>query len=117
MNEFILVFITCPSKEKALEIKDMLLKERLAGCINLISDISSFFWWQKKLDFAREVLLLIKTHKRLFKELCEKVKKLHEYSVPEIIAVPISLRLTRLFRMVKGKFKVIKIWNIGESQK
>ena len=50
-------------------------------------------------------------------KLCEKVKKLHEYSVTEIIAVPISLRLTRLFRMVKGKFKVIKIWNIGESQK
>ncbi len=90
MKEYILVLITCPNQNQALKIKEVLLKKRLAACINLIEKVDSFFWWQGKIDAAQEVLLLIKTSKDLFDELCIEVKRIHGYSVPEIIAIPIT---------------------------
>jgi len=66
-----------------------LIKQKLAACVNLINPVNSLFWWQKKVDCAKEVLLIIKTKKGLFKRLEKLVKSLHSYDVPEIIALPI----------------------------
>ena len=84
-----IIFITAPEKNEAELIAQALLQEKLAACVNLIENIHSFFWWQGKIDNAKEVLLVVKTKKSLVSKLIKKVQVIHSYEVPEIIALPI----------------------------
>ncbi|MEM0008077.1 MAG: divalent-cation tolerance protein CutA [Candidatus Bathyarchaeia archaeon] len=88
-NNHIIVLTTTSSREEAEKIAHALLAERLIACANIIGPIHSLFWWQDKIDTAQEYLILMKTRKDLFNKLAEKVKALHSYQVPEIIALPI----------------------------
>ena len=86
---YTVIFITTANKKEAGRIARHLIKNRLAACVNIIDNIKSIFWWKGKIDKAREVLLIIKTKKRLIDKLIKKVKALHSYEVPEIIVLPI----------------------------
>jgi periplasmic divalent cation tolerance protein len=88
MNE-IIVFITAPKEAEAVKIAGALVEAKLAGCVNIIRNIRSIYLWQGKVWDEREVLMIAKTKKRLFKALEKKVKSLHSYEVPEIIALPL----------------------------
>ncbi len=89
MSEPIVVLITCGSEEEALRIARSLVEECLAACVNLISPVRSIYRWEGKIWDEKEWLLIIKTQRIRFDELEKKVKSLHSYSVPEIIALPI----------------------------
>ncbi|OGO01563.1 MAG: hypothetical protein A2Y90_01420 [Chloroflexi bacterium RBG_13_52_12] len=86
---YIVVFITVKEPEEAQKIAKALLKRRQAACVNILPGIESHFWWKDKLDSAKEILLIIKTRESLLPDLIKSVKKIHSYSIPEIIAVPI----------------------------
>jgi len=86
---YIVIFVTCANKEEAKRIATGLIKNKLAACVNIIDKIESFFWWQGKIDTAREVLLIIKSRKAKLAKVIKLVKSLHSYAVPEIIALPI----------------------------
>ncbi|MEM2912147.1 MAG: divalent-cation tolerance protein CutA [Candidatus Bathyarchaeia archaeon] len=87
--EEIVVLVTTSSKEEAEKIVRGLLEEKLIACANIIGPVHSLFWWQGKIDIAQEHLILMKTRKDLFDKLSKRVKALHSYEVPEIIAIPI----------------------------
>jgi len=86
---YIAIFITASSKKEGTRIAQALLKKRLAACVNILDKIESFFWWEGKVDHAKEVLLIVKSKKDKFDRIKELVKSLHSYQVPEIIALPI----------------------------
>lgn len=86
---FRVVFVTCSSREEAEKISKTLVKERLAACVNIVSTVKSFFWWEGRIDEAEEHLLIIKTSVEKIEKLIGRVKELHSYSVPEIISLPI----------------------------
>ena len=86
---YIVVFITAKDKSEAEKIAQGLLKAKLIACANIIEGIQSLFWWEGKIDSAKEALLVLKTKKALFKKIQSKVKALHSYQTPEIIALPI----------------------------
>jgi periplasmic divalent cation tolerance protein len=65
------------------------VEERLAACVNQIGPIQSVYRWEGKLEQSEEQLLIIKTRKELFPALEKRVRELHSYSVPEIVALPI----------------------------
>ena len=88
---YILVLVTIPTEVQAKKLAAFLLSQKLAACVNIIPKIESFFWWQKKIDKAKESLLVIKTQKKLFDKLAKTIKANHPYDVPEIIALPIIL--------------------------
>jgi periplasmic divalent cation tolerance protein len=88
MNE-IVVFITASTEDEAVTIARALVEERLAGCVNIVRNIRSIYRWQGKIEDDKEVLMIAKTKNKLFKALEKKVKGLHSYTVPEIIALPI----------------------------
>ncbi len=88
MSEPIVVLVTCGSEEEAVKISNALVEERLAACVNLISPVRSIYRWEEKIWDEKEWLLIIKTQKKRFQEIESKVKSLHSYSVPEIIAIP-----------------------------
>jgi len=81
--------VTAKDKKEAVKIAQGLLESKLIACANIIDGVQSLFWWQGKIDSSKEVLLVLKTKKFLFKKVSEKVKSLHSYQTPEIIALPI----------------------------
>ncbi len=85
----VVILITTASEEEARNIAELLLNQKKAACVNIISGVDSRFWWQGKLDSAEESLLIVKTRASLLPEIVEMVKKAHSYDVPEIIALPI----------------------------
>lgn len=87
--ENIAVFITASNENEAAVIAHALVEARLAGCVNILRNIRSIYSWQGKIEDEAEVLMIAKTQKNLFAQLTEKVKGLHSYSVPEIVAVPL----------------------------
>ena len=90
MSDFIVVFVTCGSEDEALKIARALVEEKLAACANMISPLRSIYRWEGKICDEKESLLVIKTRQSLFEDLAKRVKALHSYSVPEIIALPIT---------------------------
>jgi periplasmic divalent cation tolerance protein len=85
----IVVLITTPSLREARTIGRKLVEEKLAACVNIVPQIASIFHWQGKICRARESLMVLKTQPSCFDRLVKRVKSLHRYSVPEIIALPI----------------------------
>jgi periplasmic divalent cation tolerance protein len=85
----VVIFVTTSSEAEARKVADLLLTKRKAACVNIVPRVDSSFWWQGKLDSARESLLIIKTKASLLPEIIDLVKKVHSYSVPDIIALPI----------------------------
>lgn len=86
---YITVFITCSSSHEADKITKAILRARLAACGNIIKGVSSTYWWKGKIEKANEVLLIMKTKKVNLNTIIKRVKELHSYEVPEIIALPI----------------------------
>jgi periplasmic divalent cation tolerance protein len=85
----LVVLVTCPSVAVARRLANELVRRRLAACVNLIRDVESVFWWQGKVNRAREALLLMKTTAGRFEALRKVVVERHPYDVPEVIALPI----------------------------
>ncbi len=85
----IIIFVTAKDIREARTISQALVRERLVACANIIQGVESIFWWDKKVDNSKEVLLILKTQRKLFKKVKDIVQSLHSYSVPEIIALPI----------------------------
>ncbi len=85
----IVILITCASKEEAEKIANALVETKLAACVNIAGGVNSVFRWQGKLDKAEEILLIAKTQENKLAAVIDKVKSLHSYEVPEIIALPV----------------------------
>ena len=88
------VLITCPDKQTAEEIAELLLRRRLAACVNVIPGVKSSFWWEGTIEEAEEFLLLAKTRVELLGRLEEVVRDAHPYEVPEVVALPIIASLS-----------------------
>jgi periplasmic divalent cation tolerance protein len=88
-HSYIVIFITTRDAEEAEKISKALVKRRLAACVNTVPEVSSRFWWKDKLETSKECMLVVKTRDILLPDIIKAVKKIHSYSVPEIIALPI----------------------------
>lgn len=87
--QFIDVMVTCPNRACALTIARDLVSERLAACANIGGDITSVYRWQGAIEEATEVTLLLKTRAGLFDQVASRVRALHPYDTPCIIATEI----------------------------
>jgi len=90
MTDKIIVFVTCESNEQAETIAQSVVSEKLAACVNVLPGVRSCYVWDRKLTWSNELLLLIKTTRGRFDQLQDRIKALHSYSLPEIIAVGID---------------------------
>ncbi|AZR92246.1 divalent-cation tolerance protein CutA (plasmid) [Escherichia coli] len=78
---------TCPDADSAERIATALVAERLAACVNLLPGLRSVYRWQRKVEAAAEVLLLVKTSAEAYPALQERLRQLHPYELPELLAV------------------------------
>jgi len=89
MSAHVVVFITTGSVDEAQRIARILVKERVAACVNMVSPVQSVYRWQGRVQEDQEVLLIVKTAAEMLEKLATRVKQLHSCEVPEIIALPI----------------------------
>ncbi|MEK7764942.1 MAG: divalent-cation tolerance protein CutA [bacterium] len=90
VGDHAVVFITASSPAEGTRIADALVHEKLAACVNQVPGVVSTYWWQGKVERATEVLLIAKTGRPLVEPLIARVKELHSYAVPEVIALRIE---------------------------
>ena len=90
MTEKIIAFVTAPDEDSAAMIGRTLVEERLAACANIVRGIRSIYRWKGEIFDEQECLLVIKTASDSFPKLEERVRSMHPYEVPEIIALEIS---------------------------
>jgi periplasmic divalent cation tolerance protein len=88
-HSHILVLCSCPDTPAALDIARVLVKEGLAACVSRIPAVQSIYQWQERICEDTEQLLLIKTIPARYEALEMRLKALHPYEIPEIIALPI----------------------------
>lgn len=86
----ILVLCTVNDERNAKFIAKTLIEKNLAGCINILPNISSVYKWENNIVTDNEFLLLIKTQKVLYDELEKAIKSIHPYELPEIISFDIT---------------------------
>jgi periplasmic divalent cation tolerance protein len=89
MEECIVVLVTAKDEDEAARIAAALVAKKLAACCNIIKSARSIYHWEGAVHDEQEALMFIKTRRELFSALETEVKRLHSYSTPEIIALPV----------------------------
>ena len=82
--------VTTPNNDEAARIAGALVSERLAACVNIVPGIDSVYRWEGQVARDREVLMIIKTTDERYAELERRVKDLHSYGTPELLALRIE---------------------------
>jgi len=91
----IFIYSTFPSKKEAKEIGEKLVKNKLAGCVNIFP-IESIYFWQRKIAKDKEFAAVIKTSKKNFKKVESFILKNHSADVPCIMEIPVG-RVTKKY--------------------
>ena len=86
---YALVYITTSGEEESKKIGRTIVEERLAGCVNIISAIESFYWWKGEIESDKESVLIAKTKVSNIENIIKRVKEIHSYENPAILAIPI----------------------------
>jgi periplasmic divalent cation tolerance protein len=89
MSDVLAVLVTVPSPSIAARIATAAVKERLAACVNIVPGVRSVYVWKGKVCDDRELLLVLKTTRGRYPELERRIRALHPYEVPEIVALPV----------------------------
>jgi periplasmic divalent cation tolerance protein len=98
-SDYGVMLTTAPTREEAEKLAKLLIEEKLAACVQLLP-IESFYVWQGKTQNEPEILLLIKTRTALFETAIARIKAVHSYTVPEIVATPFSAGFAGYFSWI-----------------
>ena len=83
-------YVTAGSRDEALSIGRTVVQERLAACANVLDGVTSIYWWQGALEQAGEAALILKTRAELVERLTGRIRELHSYECPCVVALPIA---------------------------
>jgi periplasmic divalent cation tolerance protein len=83
-------YVTAGSRDEALSIGRTVVQERLAACANVLDGMTSIYWWQGALEQAGEAALILKTRAELVERLTGRIRELHSYECPCVVALPIA---------------------------
>jgi periplasmic divalent cation tolerance protein len=84
------VYATASDAVEAKRIGRAVVEERLAACANVIEHLSSVYWWQGEVQEASEAALVLKTTAARVDALVTRIKALHSYDCPAIVALPVA---------------------------
>lgn len=89
-EDFVILICNSPNIENAKLIAHILVKEKLAACVNLFNGITSIYEWEGNIEEETEVTLLIKTKLDIVATIENKILELHPYDTPELIQLKVS---------------------------
>jgi periplasmic divalent cation tolerance protein len=87
---YILVYITTSRREESKEIGKILVKEKLVACVNIVPLIESIYLWKGQIEEDKESLIIAKTKTENIDKIIKRVKEIHSYETPAILAIPIK---------------------------
>jgi periplasmic divalent cation tolerance protein len=90
MREYVQIVTTVPTKEEGERIALELVQRHLAGCVQVVGPMTSFYWWQGKIERSEEWLCIAKAERALFNTIERTITAMHSYKVPEILAISIT---------------------------
>jgi len=86
----VFVYTTHPSVVEAERIGRELVEKRLCACVNILPGMVSLYWWQGAIERGEEAVMIIKTRAELVEPVRAEVRKLHSYTTPAILVLPIE---------------------------
>jgi periplasmic divalent cation tolerance protein len=89
-KSYLFILSTCPDKECAESLAQLLVKSHLAACVNIVPGLTSVYHWQGAVEMASEHLLVIKTESARYTEVETCLRANHPYELPEILAFSVS---------------------------
>ena len=97
----IAVLTNLPDSDSAFNMARELVQLRLAACANVLAPATSFYVWEGMTEQATEFPVLIKTTDLRYAEVEAAIRARHPYTLPEIIAWPITHGLPEYLRWVE----------------
>jgi periplasmic divalent cation tolerance protein len=86
----VLVYVTTASRDEAMRISRALVEERLVACANIHGEIRSIYRWQGQVQEDAETVVILKTLAALIERVTDRIRALHSYDCPCVVAVPIT---------------------------
>lgn len=87
---YLQIHVACGSRSEAEKIAGTLVGERLIACAQISGPVTSVYRWESKVETAEEWMCTMKTVAKHFESIEVKVRELHSYDTPEIIATRIE---------------------------
>lgn len=100
-----LIYVTAGDEEEAVNIGETIVKERLAACSNIISDMKSIYWWEDDIEKDNEVIIILKTLEENVETIINRIKEIHSYDNPCIIAIPVLNVSSSYLKWLKEEIK------------
>ena len=98
-----MVYITAPNRDEALALARSLVEARLVACANVLDGGTSVYWWEGKLCEEAEAVLVCKTRAEQVEAVIAKVRAIHSYSCPCVVALPITAGNPAYLDWVEGE--------------
>ncbi len=89
-TKFVLIYVTCPNKEEARKIAKHLMAKKFVACANIYENVNSLYPWKGKIADETETVLILKTTEANYKKAEAEIEKIHSYTIPCIIKIPVS---------------------------
>jgi periplasmic divalent cation tolerance protein len=86
-NTRVRVLVSTAPAGVAHDIARLLVGEGWAACVNLLPGVRSVYRWQGEVRDEPETLLWIKTTAERVEGLVERLRSVHPYEVPEVLAL------------------------------
>lgn len=86
----VFIYVTAANGEEAHSIAKALVGERLIACANVLPAVQSVYWWDGAVQTDTEVVLIMKSQAGLVDRITNRVKDLHSYDCPCVVALPIE---------------------------
>ncbi|HWB60887.1 MAG TPA: divalent-cation tolerance protein CutA [Chthoniobacteraceae bacterium] len=99
-TEYLTVFSAFGDAETARKAARTLVEERLAACANIVTQIESVYHWKGKVETGNEALVIFKTTRERYAAFEVRLRELHPYEVPEIVALEIAAGLPEYLKWI-----------------
>ena len=104
----IFVYIVCKDKNEAKRIGLELVEKKLAGCCNIFP-IEAIYRWKGRIVQSKETVLIAKSLNKNFGIIKKEVEKLHSYTTPCILEIPIKNVNSKYLDWLKAEARGKKI--------
>lgn len=88
-EKVIVILMTAPDAAAGAQIARALLEERLIACANVVPAIRSLYRWEGRVEDSEESLVVMKSTAGVVDAIAARVRQLHPYDVPEVVATEV----------------------------
>ena len=96
-----IIYTTIDNEQDARKIANVLIEEQIVACVNIIPNVHSIYRWKGKIEEEKELILIAKTVDENVLKAINRIKKLHNNELPDIIAIPVNNGYSEYLEYIK----------------